>query len=121
MPKTPTPKWAVIATQRRYSLHIKKGEADEALVAWKQGHEAHGCEVKGSKSGGYFVKRPGEDVATMAARVVKLADHPICYIGVFERDVQRLREMETAGNTDFEGYSDLAKTMSAEWSHVEAV
>jgi hypothetical protein len=130
-----TPKWAVLATWRRYSLHRTKGEAEEALKAWKSAQEAENHAISGSLGTGYRATAPGGSwsddkkraeqglppIATFTASVVKLADHPICYIGVVSTDVQRLRAMEEAENPAFDEYSARAKAISEEWRHVEAL
>lgn len=105
----------------RYSLHALKGEAEAALVAWREALEADGWTVSGSKSAGYRASRDDKDVAERSARVVKLADHPVCYIGVLSADVEHLRALEESGNTTFEEYSSLAKAISEGWECVEAV
>ena len=115
------PKWAVVATWQRYSLHVLKDEAEAALKAWKAAREAEGLDVGGSIGAGYVTKSAPEGAARQSARVIKLADHPVCYIGVVESDVQRLRAMEEAGNPAFDEYSARAKAISEGWERVEAL
>lgn len=121
MAKSTSPKWAVIASWQRYSLHTLKGDAEKALTEWKERQEALGDSVGGSKGGGYFASPPDSALATKSARVVKLADHPVCYIGVYQHNIDRLRSMEEAGNPAFEQYSARAKAISEGWTLVEAV
>ena len=135
MPKTATPKWAVAATWRRYSLHFTKAEAQDALKAWKEEREAEGWRVTGSQSASFMAFGPGHDhqealrraksgeepLASASASIIKLADHPLCYIGVDANSVRVLREMESAENPAFERYSTRAKALSERWKCVEAV
>jgi len=121
MPKSTTPKWALLGTFKRYSLHVLKADAERALDEWKERQEAAGMTVKGAKSRGSYTAYDAEGAAKASAGTLKLADHPVCYIGVIQRDVQRLRAMEEAENPDFERYAARAKELSAEWSQVEAV
>jgi hypothetical protein len=121
MPKSATPKWALVRTWRTYSLHVTKKDAEAALEAWKQDYESVGWVISGSMSRGSYVAAPPEgsdDPAKHAAGIKKLADHPVCYIGVTSADVETLRRMESEENPAFERYSADAKALSEEWRQV---
>ena len=135
MPKTATPKWATIATWKRYRLAFTKAEAEDALKAWMQEHKDAGWTIHGSLQTGYRAERGDvplsvdkerakigeEPLANRSARVIKLADHPVCYIGVTLDDVERLRALEISDPEAFEGFSARAKALSEEWRSVEAL
>lgn len=134
MPKTPTPKWAIVGTWRRYRLFPTKKDAEARLREWVEEQRKAGRAISGSLGAGYRATtaswsfgtamqaaQQGErPVGVLSARIIKLADHPLCYIGVVESDVERLRAMEEAENPAFERYSTAAKAMSERWEEDEA-
>ena len=124
MAKRTTPAWAVTATWQRYALFILKEDAVEAMKAWKVAREAEGYDVRGKQDVSLAAYERDEDgllVAKCSVGLHKLADHPVCYIGVIQTDVQRLRAMEEAENPAFDEYSARAKAISEGWEHVETL
>jgi hypothetical protein len=113
--------WALVGTWKRYSLHRVKADAEVALDAWKVAREAEGLVVKGSKARGSYTAYEPDGPAKASAGIQKLADHPVCYIGVLSTDVPRLRALETSDPEAFEAFSARAKALSADWSQVEAL